>query len=808
MKGFDNIPEELRRLPRWVCWKMAERNGKPTKIPINPISGNNAQSNNPATWSDYWTALDSMTTNGFSGIGFMFNGEGIVGVDIDHCRDPDTGAVTELAKDIIQVLNSYTEISQSGTGIHIICRGQLPEGKRRKEPVEVYEVGRYFAMTGNVLDDAHMEVEERTAELTEIHKKYVDVDKKIKNTSNKAAQICQPNNTSDDDIIEIALKAKNGDLFAGLMNGSWQGTYGSQSEADLALCNLLAFYTGNDASMMDRIFHRSGLYRDKWNEKRGEGGTYGEITINRAAADCVKTYQQPRPKKESSPVTEDPDINTGFQQLGKDAPAPQQKFDIASDLGRSKKFSSRYAGELYWCQDVKTWYLWNGKYWEDDRKLSIYQMAKEVVEEMVNEAAEVQRKAGTPEAQAAANKLFKDAAKGRSEKAIKAMLELAKGDLPIVSDEFDANPFLLNCQNGIVDLRTGQLMPHDSGYNMSKIAAADYVPGKKFELFESFLKLIACDDAELVSYLRDVCGMAAIGKVYHEGMCMFYGTGQNGKSTFLNAISKVYGDYAYSINPEMLMVQKDGKQPLGIVQISGRRFVTAMETEEGRRLSGAMLKKLASTDPITGRDLYQKDRTFLPSHTLIMATNFLPKVSSSDVGTWRRILLVPFRASIQSVNQIKDYANVLFERDGDAILSWVIEGAVKYFASGQKINVPKAVNDATRQYRESEDWIGNFVYECCEVGNFEEQGGKLYDAYVEWCDKNNETYKRRPRDFASTLEIAGYEKRRTMHGAIWQGLKLIPQAEQYSNKYKTVKKYEQKTAFDDDELDEIARKGM
>jgi putative DNA primase/helicase len=320
--------------------------------------------------------------------------------------------------------------------------------------------------------------------------------------------------------------------------------------------------------------------------------------------------------------------------------------------------------------------------------------------------------------------------------------------------------------------------------------------------------MICCGDKELEIYLRDVCGMAAIGKVFFEGMCMFHGNGQNGKSTFLNTVYKVFGDYAYSINPEMLMVQRDGKQPLGIVQISGKRFITAIETEEGRRMSGAMLKKLASTDPITGRDLYQKDRTFLPSHTLIMATNFLPKVSSTDVGTWRRILVVPFKANIQSDMQIKDYASVLAERDGDAILSWIVYGAVNYVSNKYQIKVPNSVSNATKLYRDSEDWIGNFIYECCEIGGYEEQGGRLYDSYVEWCEKNNE-YKRRPRDFAAALEMAGYEKRRTMHGSAWSGLKLINSTDQYSNKYKSVKPaWKQASVLSDDDIDEIARKGM
>jgi putative DNA primase/helicase len=286
---------------------------------VNPITGGQAMSNNPDTWADYWTAKDAMTTGGYTGIGFMFNGDGILGVDIDHCRDPDTGKLTELAKDVIGILDSYTEISQSGTGIHIICRGQLPEGRRKKEPVEMYETVRYFCMTGDILDDAHMDIEERTEQLAAVHEKYINIKKQAKNEQkhNKNKQNA-PVFVDDDKLIEIANNAKNGELFKFLMDGKHEGRYASQSEADIALCNLLAFYTRRDAGQMQRIFQRSGLAREKWNERRGEAGTYGEITIQKAIADCSETYTPPaapRPKQ-----AEPPEIDQGLDQLGEPPP--------------------------------------------------------------------------------------------------------------------------------------------------------------------------------------------------------------------------------------------------------------------------------------------------------------------------------------------------------------------------------------------------------------------------------------------------------------------------------------------------------
>ena len=328
--NFDKIPQELRELDRWVCWRLEERKGKPTKVPVNPKpkrdrTYGNARSDIPDTWSSYTAALECFgKDSSLAGIGFML-GDNYVGVDIDECQED--GRLAEHARDIVSTLDSFTEYSPSGNGLHIICRGKLPEGRRQvfierdgkpNAHLGIYDERRFFCMTGNILDVGHMDVEERTAELVLVHDKYINVKKPAKSVNEPAKNV---NNSviyvSDDELIEAALNAKNGDMFAGLMDGNWKGRYPSSSEADLALCNLLAFWTGNDRVAMDRLFRRSGLYRDKWGERRGEAGTYGGITIQKAIADCGETYSPPaasRPKQ-AEPL----EIDTGLDELVKDA---------------------------------------------------------------------------------------------------------------------------------------------------------------------------------------------------------------------------------------------------------------------------------------------------------------------------------------------------------------------------------------------------------------------------------------------------------------------------------------------------------
>lgn len=818
--GFDRLPDELKKLDRWVNWRFELRNGKLTKVPINPATGGRAMSNNPATWGTFEDAvlhaydIDS-TGNENRGIGFMFSGDGILGVDVDHCRNSETGELTNEARDIINIIDSYTEFSQSGNGIHIICYGKLPEGgRRRKGNVETYEVGRYFIMTGNAVDDGHMDIEERTQELAMLHDKYLSTNKNNKKTTSPIVHNIEQN-LSEDELIDRAINAKNGYLFKSLMDGSWSTNYNSQSEADLAICNILAFWTGKNEQMMDNIIRRSSIYRDKWDERRG-ALTYGQITIRKAIADTNEIYTPRKPKIKSTGAAAPPiEHDLGYDNLyGPVVEEPKEHTvfegeDTTSDLGRSRLFAKRFKDILRWCPDMKVWLLWDGKQWQADKILQHMQMAKVVVEEMIDEALKKVHKATGEDQLKKAKQILADTVRAKSERSIKSMIELAKDEIPIIAAQLNADPFFLNCKNGVVDLRTGKLLPHDPKLFISKMAGASYALEPKFKRFEQFLKDITGDDPELAEYFQQVCGMAAIGKVFYEGMCIFYGFGRNGKSTFLNLISKVFGDYAGSINVEMLMNQKDGRQVVGGLSVEGRRFVTAMEPEEGRRLSTAMLKKLASVDLVTERQLYKEERTFEPTHTLIMATNHLPKVGSTDSGTWRRIMVVPFKAIFDGKKEIKDYAGVLYNTDADAILSWIVEGARKYISNGYNIVPPKVVQEATAQYRNEENWIGNFLQECCELGEYEETGGNLFDAYREWCQQNNESYVRRSRDFAAALEVQGFTKRRTMNGAVWAGVRLLENAIATSySKFKHDKTGRQTSILDDDDLDAYTRKRM
>ncbi|WP_158027035.1 VapE domain-containing protein [Sporomusa sphaeroides] len=218
----------------------------------------------------------------YDGIGFMFSGSPFVGIDIDHCVE--NGVISEFAQGIIQQMNSYTEFSPSGTGIHIICRGTVPPGgnKNSKLGLEMYSSSRYFTMTGDTLS-GYEQIIDAQAAIDEIHRQYL-----LKKPAGQHKAGTTALNV--DSIIALAVNSKQGQVFQKLYNGEWQGGYQSQSEADLAFCNMLSFWCARDAEKMDAIYRKSGLLRDKWDEIHGPD-TYGNITIGKAIADCKEVYE-------------------------------------------------------------------------------------------------------------------------------------------------------------------------------------------------------------------------------------------------------------------------------------------------------------------------------------------------------------------------------------------------------------------------------------------------------------------------------------------------------------------------------------
>jgi hypothetical protein len=276
---------------QWVGWRKVQRNGKETKVPINPHTGLPARVNQPETWGTFDEAWAAAGGYGLDGVGFVFTSDDpFVGIDLDKCRDPETGQIEPWARAVIRTVNSYTELSQSRTGVHILVVGTLPPGARRKGPVEMYDRNRFFIMTGDCPTGMPRTIQTRHAELHEVHAHYLQG---LPDEFAPALCPLNPQSLSDAALIERASSAHNGAKFSRLMEGLWEGEYHSQSEADAALCALLAFWTDEDGRRVDALFRQSKLMRAKWDERHYAGGqTYGEGTIARAISLSHKTYHR------------------------------------------------------------------------------------------------------------------------------------------------------------------------------------------------------------------------------------------------------------------------------------------------------------------------------------------------------------------------------------------------------------------------------------------------------------------------------------------------------------------------------------
>jgi putative DNA primase/helicase len=281
------FPSELQALPQWVAWQAVPRPGqaKPAKVPVCPRTGANASPTDRATWGTFTHALDRCARDNLAGVGFVLTSEdSFVGIDLDHCRHSETGLIEDWAAKIVVELRTYTEISPSGTGLRLLVQGKLPPGGRRRGDVEMYDTARYLTITGDHLEGTPLTIEPRQAALEALH---AEVFPDSGNPRGVRPPMDSAALMDDDTLVRLALNARNGEKFGRLFTGDTLGK-ASQSEADLALCAILAFWT-QDPEQLDRLFRRSGLYREKW-----ERADYRERTIQKAIQNTVGVYLVPR----------------------------------------------------------------------------------------------------------------------------------------------------------------------------------------------------------------------------------------------------------------------------------------------------------------------------------------------------------------------------------------------------------------------------------------------------------------------------------------------------------------------------------
>jgi putative DNA primase/helicase len=776
---IDNIPEAMKILPRWLCMKLVQKpdQAKLSKVPIDPKTGKNGSSTDRTTHGTFEQALERFVRDNLSGIGFAL-GDGFTGVDMDHVIHD--GVVSPEALKIVEMLDSYTEKSFSGEGIHVYGVGMKPAGVTKCKMVnfdsnggdlEIYDSGRYFVVTGDALSSREFRKFEES--LADVVSEFMpDAIGTVGKSISRVPIESIVSSISDDEVIRRASNGRFGQEFKDQLSGLNPIKNGDLSGNDLSFCNKLARET-RDVQQIDRIVRR-GRNRSKLDEVHfSSGATYLEHTIMLAldrtaalwapSADAVVEAVVPEKASEALALNSAQD---GAIEIMDIAESSFNDLDLASIF-------QDYFGDRLIHTPGSGWLGWSGKTW-DPGEHHAYSTAIEFMDAIWHHGVRLVEEATTPGERTIASHFLGEAVKLRSKTRIDALVGLAKHKLFMPDEVLDAAPLLLNTPDGIVDLLTSSVRDVRPEDFVTQITACGiYSDEAARTLWKKFLHEVTDGDENFQNFLQVYCGQFIIGEVYDENIGLAVGPGSAGKSTLFNPIFRVIGSYATGVDPNILLISKQNMDP-SMMALFHKRFVLASETEQGRVISSAQLKKLASTDPVTGRRLYHDQATFKPTHTMLLYTNHLPKVGSTDTGTWRRIVVLPFKHVYdrKDAANIRNYGNHLFKNAGSAILGWLIEGARLYLAAGGRLPACKVVESAVEAYRGNEDSLSLFLDEYCVTGPEYRIGSQaLYDKYHFWAVQNSE-YVLRQVEFSDAMQMKGFKKIAPQNRKTWLGLRL------------------------------------
>ncbi len=432
-----------------------------------------------------------------------------------------------------------------------------------------------------------------------------------------------------------------------------------------------------------------------------------------------------------------------------------------TDTGNAHRLHQRIHDRYRYIPAWDTWLRWDTNRWVTDDTRTIVEETKTMAAAILDEARGLdgdRRK-----------ELAKWAFQSENATRIRAAIDLTRSipGIATTPDDLDSDPWLLNVTNGTIDLRTGQLRPHDPADMITKLAPVAYQPDAGAPTWTQFLEQVQ-PDPDVREFLARWAGYCCTGDVSEQKLMICHGGGANGKSTALEALSAVLGDYATQAAPDLLISKRDDAHPTGLAALQGARLVLAAETGQDRRLDEALVKRLTGGDRITARKLYQDFFTFNPTHKIVMATNHRPEVTGADHGIWRRLRLVPWAVTIIGPDQDPHLPDKL-AAEAPGILSWAVSGCLRWLEDG--LTEPQAIRAATEAYRSDEDTLGEFISdECVLLPGVSARAKDLHDAYERWAEAAGA----RPlttTKFGRALGDRGLTKRRA-NGVVWDGIAL------------------------------------
>lgn len=455
-----------------------------------------------------------------------------------------------------------------------------------------------------------------------------------------------------------------------------------------------------------------------------------------------------------------------------------------TDLGNARRIALLHGGDLRYVHIWKKWICFDGRRWAVDKSGEVIRRAKDTVMSMYAEASQLQNDTERKE-------LIDHARKCESAARIGAMVDLSQSELPADPEQLDGEntEWYLNCLNGVVDLKTGRLFPHSEvkEHFITKLAPAVYDSSAKCPQWLEFLGVIMEGNQDLVYYLQKLLGYSLTADISEQKFFIMHGCGANGKSTLLNVIARIMGDYATVCPINTLLVKQDtGGASSDIARLKGARLVTSSESDEGRRLSEAIIKQLTGGDKVTARFLFGEFFEFKPVLKLILCTNHKPEIRGIDHAIWRRVQLIPFNVKIDESQQDKDLPEKLWQ-EASGILNWLIEGCKAWQREG--LGQPAEIQAATSEYRDENDIVEQFLNENVEfvaIKDVKIKCGTMYKMFTDWCRDTGNHFDISQIAFSRRLQEKGLEKneKKGRDGYFWLGVRPAKEQEDKKAFYK------------------------
>lgn len=794
--------QDLKKYRHWVCFT-------PDKVPVNPRTGGNAMPGTPGTWSTFVTAKKRYESNkgSLKGIGYMFLKEQCVtGVDLDKCISED-GTISDFAQRIVSFLNSYTETSPSGRGLHVWVRGSIPKNigpdKTGMVKIEMYDHERYFTITGKHLEGTPNTFEDRQEQLEQLHSEVLHLRKQAKLTQpemSARAQTSTPRAAPGDSPYGLKALQTECDDLAGAANGSRNhrlnqaafscgqlvgGGELTQVTVENALIDA-ARVAGLDEVEIEKTM-RSGLNAGM-NEPRTrpanyrDGSTGGNIL----------------------PTTGDKDPDTKFilQCLSE------------GEYGDSLLFAHLFRGLVIYDHTAGAWYTWKGHWWEEDitgdikhkvsgKLASVYLRAVAGLYEQVSQQEANAEASGDDQEIAAAKERI-----ARSKKKIKELTERAFSlrqvgrcknilyfaqsheGMGIISKQWDCNPWLLAVPNGVIDLKTGECRDGKPEDYIRTVAPTHWrglnAPAPRWErCFEEFFEdRDLVERQQVIGFLRRFLGYGITGLVSEQVFGVFYGEdGRNGKDTIQHALNHTLGAASSAISKDVLLNAKmnaAGAPSPHLMDLQGKRLAWASEPEKGARFNVSQMKELSGGGEFAARGPFEKKITKItPSHLLLLLTNHKPEADADDTPFWDRLRLITFNMRFvdnpSGPNERKKDTtlwNTLHE-EASGILAWLVRGCLEWQEQG--LNAPECVLRDGSKYREEEDPIKPFLDECCVINEHcKVKASVIYNSFKQWYEANNPgKIDTNSTVFGRKLTKKNFRKETTRNGVFYIGIGLL-----------------------------------